>query len=186
MKSLNVTLGFRASADLAALAEKDWQPDARLRIDTQYVPSMLNCFDESAAELMLRLRDSAEVQNVELALCALTIDDGRADRHLKNLGALGFGEMVRIDALPEGIDLRFNPQAAAKMVAAWHGHSPQRLIVMGMESGDGVDFQTALCLAEALGWPCVTQVSDVSLRPEASGEVNEIVVIRRAEAWSKL
>nr|WP_268991767.1 hypothetical protein [Limnobaculum eriocheiris] len=170
-------LGFKASPDLSMMAEKDWQAGDSLQIDVSFTQTMLNCFDESAAELMLMVRDGAAWQEGELNLNALTIGDSRGEHYLKLMYALGFQSAIRIDPT-SSVDLRFNPLAVAKIMQAYHQKVEQQsLIVLGMQSSEGHNMQTAMLLAELLNWPCITQVTDFRVIRESK----QIVVIRQTE-----
>ncbi|AWH88162.1 electron transfer flavoprotein subunit beta/FixA family protein [Limnobaculum parvum] len=174
---MKILLGFKASPDLSMMAEKDWQAGDSLQIDVSFTQTMLNCFDESAAELMLMVRDSTGWKEDELSLSALTIDDRRGEHYLKQMYALGFQSAIRIDPM-SSIDLRFNPLAVAKIMQAYHQQIDQQsLIVLGMQSSEGHNMQTAMLLAELLNWPCITQVSDFRV----IRETRQVIVIRQTE-----
>lgn len=174
---MKILLGFKASPDLSMMAEKDWQTSDDLQVDVSFTQTMLNCFDESAAELMLMVRDSAAWQEGELNLSALTIGDSRGEHYLKLMYALGFHSAIRVDPTPS-VDLRFNPLAIAKIMQAYHQQIEQQsLIVLGMQSSEGHNMQTAMLLAELLNWPCITQVCDFRI----IRETRQIIVIRQTE-----
>lgn len=174
---MRVLVSFKVVADLAILTDREWRADEQLNIDVSYVRTMINCFDESAAELALMLRDEAAVRGTPLALTAFTLSDRRAESALRQLCALEYSRAIRIEP-PSQVDLRFNPLAIAKVIAAYHQQiEEQSLILLGMQSGEGHNMQTAMLLAELLHWPCITEVT----RIEASDFPQQVVVTRQTE-----
>ncbi len=150
---MRILVAVKAVADFGMLAEKDWTPGEAWRVDVSFAKSVLNCFDESAAELALTL--------CEAQLTALTVGGSQADFYLKQLLALGYQDVVRI-AAPEWVDLRFNPQAIARLIAGYHRHvTPQDVLLLGEQSPEGHNMQTAFLLAEHLGWPCLSGVTGI-------------------------
>lgn len=111
----------------------------------------------------------------EIHLTALNIGDKAADPFLKNLLALRYDRVVRIDPgedlrvnLRE--DLRFSPAAIAGMIAGFVGQQRYDLILFGRQSGVGDSGQVPLFTAELLGLPCVTQVRAIKpVQPLYSG-----------------
>jgi electron transfer flavoprotein alpha/beta subunit len=156
---MNVLVCCKIVPDLDRLSESDWVVQDHGQIDTGFVRTMVNPYDESALELTLRLAGAAPAR-----LTALTIGGRQADPFLKTLHALGFDPTVRIETPG---DWRFCADGIAALIAECMaaGH-PQDLVVMGRQSADGDNGKTPLLLAEALGWPCVTGV----LGFEAAGE----------------
>ena len=167
---MNVLVCFKAVPELETLTGSDWQPDDSFQIDTRFVKTIINSLDESALELSLKLRDQAEKSDQTIYLTALTVGDGKADSILKTLYALKFNHAVRIET---EADLRFNSeQVAAHLLDFISSSDHFDLIVMGGRSADGDNARTPLLLAEALGRPCLTQVTDFKLQEGGLEVVN--------------
>jgi electron transfer flavoprotein beta subunit len=158
---MNILVCFKAVPDLEMLIEEDWVIDEDLQIDTGFLKPGLNCFDESALEIALRLRDVSASFEVPLKLNALTVDDAGVTSILKTLNALGFNRVVRID---NHADIRFNPAAVASLLSQYVlRHEPQDLLLLGRQSSIGENVKTPLLVAEMLGWPCITQATRIEL-----------------------
>lgn len=167
---MNLLLAIKVAPDLGMLAQSDWQPDERLQIDTRFARRLLSGYDESAAEMVLMLRDQ-----MELSLSVLTVADAMAEPALKQLMALEYQQAVRIEP-PADWELRFNPATIAALVAAYQQQiAPQQVIVMGAQSLEGQNSQTPLMLAERLGWPCITGVCQLA----AAEQVGALRVTRQ-------
>lgn len=161
---MNLLLAIKVAPDLGMLAQSDWQPDERLQIDTRFARRLLSGYDESAAEIVLMLRDQ-----MELSLSVLTVADAMAEPALKQLMALEYQQAVRIEP-PADWDLRFNPATIAALVAAYQQQiAPQQVIVMGAQSLEGQNSQTPLMLAERLGWPCIIGVCQLAAAEQVGG-----------------
>lgn len=162
---LNILVCFKLVPDLDQLSGDDWQIDSHLRVDTSFVRSIINPYDESALELALKLKDAALDKSVNLNLTAFTIDTSRSDRILKNLFALKYDHAVRIEAAS---DLRFNGPAVSRMIEQYvrviQNHS---VIIMGSQSSEGNNAKTPLLVAERLEFPCITAVTCIGLSAES-------------------
>ncbi len=141
------------------LSEEDWTVNENNLVDTGFVKTVWNCFDESALEMMLKLSDLSEGFGVDIQLEAMTVGNRICDKYLKTLYALGFRNAVRIETEEE---LLFQPELTAGLIAEyWSRYGSQDVIVMGQKSADGCNGKIPLLVAEKLGWACVTQVMEI-------------------------
>lgn len=156
MIAMNILVCFKVTPDLDQLPPDGWEVDrAALTVETSFVKSMINPYDESALELALRFAEDAPGP---VKLTALTVGDRSADRYLKMLYALKFDRAVRLET---GADLRFTPEGIAAAIAAFVSRNPHQLIIMGRQSGVGDNAATPLLAAEKLGWPCIAHVTEI-------------------------
>lgn len=159
---------FKPVPDLELLSAADWTADSDLQVDTAFVRTVWNCFDESGLELMLR----AAEDNGSVRLHALTVGPKGHETYLKTLYALGFAQAVRVNC---EADLRFCPEWIARCVHTYLSAHPEiTAAVLGAQSADGSNSQTALLLAERLGWPCVTQVAAFSVGADGTMSVSSM------------
>ena len=116
---MRILVCFRATPDYEALRESNWAALAAAAAAdgatgggeaTKYVRRILDCFDESALELALRLAEARGALGAATELAALTVAGREADTHLKTLRALGFARAARVE--PDGA-LDFAPAATA-------------------------------------------------------------------------
>lgn len=87
---------FKIIPDLDQMSAKDYEADVRMQVNTSYVRTMWNCFDESGLEFGLRLSDEAEGLNLHLEKTAFTVAGEQAELYLKTLNSLKYDETVRI------------------------------------------------------------------------------------------
>ena len=162
MDHLRIVVGFKVTPDFEALRPHDWarvatgEPEARAEA-TRYVRRVVNVFDEAALELALRLRDARAEAGLETSLAACSVAGREADPYLRTLQALGY-EAARVEP---GADLDFAPFATAALVAACAERLGGDLLVLGSRSGPGDSGVVPFLAAEALGRPCLTQVTEV-------------------------
>jgi electron transfer flavoprotein beta subunit len=158
---LRIAVGFKVTPDYEALRPSDWAKAAEGRVETRYVRRVLNCFDESALELALRLRDDLAQRGLETRLAAFSVAGREADPFLETLRALGYHQAARAE--PEAA-LDFAPGATAALVAAFARRVARcDLLLLGSRSGPGDGGTVPVRVAEALGWPYLAQV--VELEP---------------------
>lgn len=154
---MKILVCFSVVPDLDKMGAGDWETDG-LRVETAYVPTQINPFDESALELALRLRDQGPAE-----LVALTVADRSAERYLKMLYALRFDHAVRLE---ESGDLRFNPETKATLLAWYARRHSFDVVLAGRQNAVGDNGKTPLLLAEMQGWPCIGQVTGLERQGE--------------------
>lgn len=152
---------FKIIPDLDQMSAKDYEADVRMQVNTSYVRTMWNCFDESGLEFGLRLSDEAEGLNLHLEKTAFTVAGEQAELYLKTLNSLKYDETVRID--DKGLDIRFVPEAIAQEIALYVKEHPQDYIIMGRQASPGNNGLTPYFTASALGMRLVPDVVDIHL-----------------------
>lgn len=157
---MKIAVCFKTIADYGRLSEKDWVWDERHFVDTSFVRRVFNCFDESALEMALKLSGTSKNVSGTVELTALTVDDRKSDLFLKQLTAIGYHHVVRIEC-DKGIDLRFNSLAISHLISTYIKRKGHRLVFLGMQGGEGDNRQTGFLVAERLGWPCIREVTKV-------------------------
>ena len=171
MNSLRILVSFKVTPDFEALREADWLAGAAAGADegeergvqTRYVRRVLNCFDESALEMALRLADAHTERGSATSLGALSVGGRETEPYLKTLLALGYERAARVE--PEAA-LDFAPAVTASIIASFvrQADAPD-LLLLGCRSGPGDSGTIPFLVAEALGWPCLTQVLEVEPLP---------------------
>jgi electron transfer flavoprotein beta subunit len=168
MSAMRIAVGFKVTPDYDALRPAGWArlaaaSDSAERAEaTRYVRRVLGVFDEAALELALRLRDARGEAGLETRLAAFTVGDRGADPFLATLQALGF-EAARVDPGPAGEDggLDFAPAATAALVAACAQRLGGDVLLLGARGGPDGSGTVPFLAAEALGAPCVTEVTEI-------------------------
>jgi electron transfer flavoprotein alpha/beta subunit len=165
---LRIAVGFKVTPDYDALRPADWARlaaagDGAKRAEAvRYVRRVFGVFDEAALELALRLRDARAEQGLETSLAAFTVGGREADPFLATLQALGF-EAARVDAGPSGEDggLDFAPAATVALVAACAQRLGGDVLLLGARCGPGESGVVPFLAAEALGRPCLSEVTAI-------------------------
>ena len=185
---MNILTVFNIIPDLDLISEAEWASDiVDTRLDFPGVKTVPEAQDESAAELALRFRDAAAAASAdsastasvtadshacaataaidsEVRLSAVTLGDTVADKPLRTLTALGYQSADRIDTDRPGPD---NAETHAALLAEYcRKRGPFDLILTGTQSGVSGFSQLPLLLAEALQFPCITEVTGFSAGAE--------------------
>lgn len=166
MSALRILVSFKVTPDFEALRDADWAAGAAVAADeaahgveTRYVRRILNCFDESALEMALRLSDARAKRGSATSLGALSVGGGETEPYLKTLLALGYERAARVE--PEAA-LDFAPAVTASVIASFvRQRDHPDLVMLGCRSGPGDSGTVPFLVAETLGWPCLTQVIEV-------------------------
>jgi electron transfer flavoprotein beta subunit len=164
---MRILVSFKVTPDLEALREADWEAGAAHGVDTRYVRRVLNCFDESALELALRLSDTLAARDLRPDLGALTVAGKEAEPHLKTLQALGYARAARVQTEAA---LDFAPAVTASVIAGYARRVDRSdLLMLGCRCDPGDSGTVPFLVAESLGWPCLTQV--VEIEPLTDGRL---------------
>jgi electron transfer flavoprotein alpha/beta subunit len=164
---MDILVCFTIAPALDQMPESVWliQENDSARVDARFLPTRINAYDESALELALRLAPAAPGPQ-PFRLTALTIGGAGAERFLRTLYALRFDAVVRVETQE---DLRFRPARVAAILAAWtREHMPHGVAILGRQGGEGDNGQTAYRLAEALHWPCVSELVAIARAGDAA------------------
>ena len=158
---MRILVSFKVTPDYEALREADWAAGVAGSVETRYVRRILNCFDESALELALRLTEAQGDRDIAADLGAVTVAGREAEPFLRTLQALGYERAARVEP---GAALDFAPAVVAKIIAGYarqvHGCD---LLLLGCRSGPGDGGTVPFLVAEHLRWPCLSQV--VAIEP---------------------
>lgn len=158
---MKILVCFKIIPDLDQMSPKDYIPDEKMDIDTSFVRTMWNCFDESGLEFGLRLSDEAESLNLYLEKTALTVAEEQAELYLKTLKALRYTQTVRLAG--KGKDIRFCPCGVGEKIAGYVKEFPQDFVIMGRQASPGNNGLTSQYTAEALGVPLIANIVDLHL-----------------------
>ncbi|MFP3156402.1 electron transfer flavoprotein subunit beta/FixA family protein [Lachnospiraceae bacterium ZAX-1] len=161
---MNILNCFKIVPDIETMSEEDIRADENLMVDTGFVKSKWNCYDESALEMLLKLSEFSEGFNVVYELNALTIGTLQCGSYLKTLYALGYKKGVCISCAQ---DIRFQPDMTSWLIAEYVKKEANiKVVVMGRQSEDEDSGKTPLLVAEKLQWPCITQVIGIEADDE--------------------
>ena len=174
---MNILLACKVEPDLSMLSEADWQAAARCVTgpDLTLMRAIMGADEQGAAELMLQAREA----NPALTLSAVTLGDERALPALRNLAALGFARQTLLRCAKE---TRFSPVFVAEQLAAQVRAQNAKLVLLGTQSSEGQNGQTAWLLAEMLGWPCLSSVC--GLKPDGEGFIVECEDRHQRSRWT--
>lgn len=173
---MNLLLAFKAEPELSMLVEADWQAAIRdvSGPDSSLMRVVMGNDEQGAAELMLQARDA----KAELVLHAATLGDERVIPALRHLAALGFEQQTLLEC--DG-DTRFSAAFVAEQLAGYVQKNGIRLVLLGMQSSEGQNGQAGWLLAEMLGWPCLSQVCELSV--EGDGFLVQCETLQQRSQW---
>ena len=164
---MRIAVGFKVTPDFEALRAADWArvaaaegPEGRAEA-TRYVRRVLGVFDEAALELALRLRDARAERGLETSLAAFSVGGREADPFLRTLQALGFEARARPRASRAAAASTSRRRATAALVAACAQRLGARRPAARRRGGPGDSGTVPFLAAEALGRPCLSQVTAV-------------------------
>ncbi len=156
---MNLLTAFKICPDLDSLAQGDLIIEEEVRVNVYFLPNILNCYDESALELSLRVRDSRKADENETQLSTITIGNEQCVPTLQTLQALGFEKAVHVDSTDE--DVRFSQECIAQTIANYVKDFPQDIVLLGKEAPLGNGACVPQMLAEKIGYPLIANVIDI-------------------------
>ena len=131
--------------------QSDWDRFS-LSADLGYAGMDFNCFDESALEMGLKIKQQAAVQGTEVLCTALTVSDSLPQDFAERLYSAGYDRVLQIPRK----NREFCPELLAEILRE-EGEAYD-LILMGREAGMAETGMVPYLTAEALGWPVLGHV----------------------------
>jgi len=156
MNELHIWVCFKIQPDFEHVLESDWAgfgPGS----DISYAKHSFSCFDESALEIALRLKDSLTQEGRDVTLGAITLADSLPPAQRKHLFAAGYDEILRINAR-----LEFSPRETGRLLAAHLVEKKPDLVLMGRQAGYADTGLVPYYAAEALGFPLLADIENVT------------------------
>ncbi len=143
--------------DLDMILKDDWVlDDTQQSVDLYYANKLLNPYDQTSVEIMLRLRDD---QNIKTEV--ITIGDSSTDEVLRKCFSVGVDSGKRVDVK----DSKFRtPRSTANYLKEAIDLDDVDLILCGKQADNGNHGQTGQILAKKLGWPCFTDILDIHFK----------------------
>lgn len=156
---IKVLVCFTTVPQMELLSEEEWSSGCRSGIiDTSGLKQELNSYDESALELTCRFADDAASMGLCVSKNAVTIGPHISEQQLKTIAALGFSRTDRICCEhPDTMDSEMAANILKDYILKSENYD---LIIMGSQSSPGNSSQTPFMLSEALGFHCISQVTN--------------------------
>ncbi len=154
---MRILVCFKTTPVWERVLESDWEHFSE-HADLSYAGKQMNCFDESALELALRLKDVILKQGRE-ATCAAITAGALPPAFAQTLFAAGFD-----DAASLGTDnIEFAPAAVSAALSEYAAQARYDLILTGKAAGMADTGLVPLLLAQRLGLPLLQDALDVQL-----------------------
>lgn len=141
--------------DLEMILENDWviREDSK-DVDIYYANKIMNVYDEAALELMLRMKDKdASIETKVISLGSI-----ECESIIRKALAVGVDEGIRIDYEQS---LKDSSLQIANMLFDVIKNLNPNLVLCGSQADNGSYGMTGQLLAEMLGWPVITKVTDI-------------------------
>ena len=138
----------------------DWIVQENQTIDLSYANRVINTYDEQGLEMMLQIQD----ENPNTSTIAMTVGSDQTESMLLKTLALQVSQAIRIDG-ETGISQ--SPQDTARLLCEGiQAIKAVDLVICGRQASGSDHGQTGLILAELLGWPCMSLVTEVVRRDD--------------------
>lgn len=156
---MKILVCFKVMPIWDKVLEQDWEV-FEPNIDISYAGMEFNCFDQSALELGLRIKESAVVQGQQVSCTALTVGAFLQDSMAQNLYSIGFDEVVNI----ENTQPEFACQETAGRISAYAKTGQFDLILTGITGGMAETGMVPFLVAEELSYPIVPDIETASFQ----------------------
>lgn len=155
---MNILCCFKLVNDLDLVMEKDWMAADVSGIDLSYAKRIISCFDEAGLETALRIKDCAENLGEDIFVTAITVGDGNYDAFFKNLFAVGIGRILQVKTSASS---PFTPNKTSSILCEVAKRCDFDAVITGIQSADGSNGLTPYFLAQKLGIPCISNVTEL-------------------------
>lgn len=146
----------KASPDWDKVLETDWANFAPEE-DILYAETVFNCFDESALELALRLKESALAVGEECVCNVATVGRDLSAPLAETLFAVGFDDVTVLEAACE-----YNSREVANHLAVYAQREGCDVIITGSQAGRADTGTVPLWLARRLGLTPLCEICDLA------------------------
>lgn len=133
-----------------------------LKVSTEGLEWKINPFDEYAFETALRLTENGETKQVLGETIVVSIGSKEVEHQLRTCLAIGATKAI----LVSGEDEQMDSYVVAEILAKVYEKEKPDLIIMGKQAVDGDSNQVGQILAEKLGLPQATFVSQIEMPKE--------------------
>ncbi len=154
---MKILVCFKTTPVWERVLESDWEQFSEYA-DLAYAGKQLGCFDESALELALRLKDAIFNQGREATCVAVTVG-ALPSAFAQTLFAAGFNDVASL-----GTDsMEFSPATVAGALAEYAAQGGFDLILTGKAAGMADTGLVPLLMAQRLKLPLLQDALDVVL-----------------------
>jgi len=154
---MKILVCFKTTPVWERVLENDWEHFSE-HADLSYAGKQINCFDESALELALRLKDAIRKQGREATCVAVTVG-ALPPAFAQTLFAAGFDDVVSL-----GTDsMEFAPAPVVAALTEYAAQGGFDLILTGKTAGMADTGLVPLLLAQRLKLPLLQDVLDAQL-----------------------
>jgi len=144
------------------------KPD-KTGVVTDGVKHSMNPFDEIAVEEAIRLKEKKLAKEV----IAFSCGPQKSQETIRTALAMGADRGIHVN-VPEKEAAKVTPRQISKMLAKLVEQEKIDLVILGKQSIDGDNNQTAQMTAALLGWPQGTFASEVTIGDKKATVVREI------------
>ncbi len=148
--SMKILACFKILPNPDRVLEEDWEQFSSAS-DLSYAGIDFNCFDQSALELSLRIREQMAVQGAEVTCTALTVSESVPASLAANLYATGFDEVL---CIPQS-SREFRPSQIADLLAETIRQQGADLVFTGAQAGMAETGLVPYLLARRLDLPLI-------------------------------
>ena len=151
---MKILVCFKTVPEFDQVVDADWERFA-LDTDLRYAKRCFGCFDETALETALLLKDALITQREDAVCCAVTL--GSLPSSLcKTLFAVGFDHIQVLESSARTGE-EFRPWETAAVLAQHISGGKWDLILAGRQAGYADTGMVPLILAEKLRLPVITE-----------------------------
>ncbi|HHW74107.1 MAG TPA: hypothetical protein GX744_02500 [Firmicutes bacterium] len=153
---MKIAVCFKVVPRWERVLPNDWNqftPDQ----DIAYAGREFNCFDQSALELALRLKEARGNKEPPIRCAAVTVGRRPSAPFIQTLFAVGFDEVTVL----EEEKAEFAPRSVAHLLASYIKEGRFDLVLAGSVAGMADSGTVPFWLAQFLDWPVFTEVQEL-------------------------
>lgn len=157
---MKILVCFSMVFDTDSVSPKEWVKTSPDGLETGYIATGVNSYDEAALESALRLKDAGRCAGETLEVTAVIAGQSLKEIVSRSLFAVGVDRVV---LLKTDHDLRFSPRFTAHALCGFACGAVYDAVFTGQYNSIGSNGQTGVLLAHLLDIPHVGYVSEVEL-----------------------
>lgn len=163
---------FKMVTDYEQILPNDWDDFVPDKDGFDYVRQIINCFDESALELALCMKEDLTQYGHEVCLTALTVTADSDSSFFKTLSAAGFDRVIRLAPSSKG---SFSPMSIADDILSFlHQESTAYdALLFGQQAAPFNTGQVPYFVGQDLNIPAVSNVISLKAEPHCLTAVSQ-------------
>lgn len=150
---MKILVCFKVLPNPDGILEEDWNSFS-LSSDLSYAGLDYNCFDASALEIGLKIKDHSAVQGAKVTCTALSVSSRITPKFAQGLYSVGFDEVITLKLN----NREFKSREVARLIANYAKKIGADIVLTGAQAGNAESGMVPYYISHFLDYPIISNV----------------------------